>query len=332
MDDLQMLGAALAKPGPTAEVTDRGRYQLEHEARGSFRHGPARHHPARHNLVRRWPGGWLTGSLGLTAAAGAIAFVAASIATAPAAPQSRPPAAVRPRAAVHPPDIARMSGKQILLAAATVAASSPDGSGTYWHQKVTYSWQTPRTQETWVGHDGTLYLLVGKQVWPLGSGGFPVAAANLTLAQLDRLPTNPTALTAWITRSLMGPQAEIPPSGLPAGVAASLSYLLFEVPAPPAVRAAAYRELASRADVKRLGAVDGGQGLLLTSGGDRPPTTGGKLPAGDIRLVVNPATLHVTSFTTSQGTETIITQDWTNQIPPILGPPAKPKRAHPAKN
>jgi hypothetical protein len=332
MDDLQMLADLLAKPGPAAEVTDRGRYQLEQKARGSFRHRPGHHGPVRHNLVRRWPGGWLTGGLGLTAAAAAIAFVAASIATAPAAPPRRPPAAVHPRTAVHPPDIARMSGKQILLAAATAAAAAPEGSGTYWHEKVTYSWHTPRTQETWVGHDGTLYLLVGQQVWPLGPGGFPVAAANLTLAQLDRLPTSPAALTAWITRSLMGPQAEIPPGVLPGEVAASLSYLLFEVPAPPAVRAAAYRELASRADVKRLGAVDGGQGLLLTSGGDTPPATGGKLPAGDIRLVINPATLQVTSFTTSQGTETIITQDWTNQIPPILGPPSKPKQAHPGKS
>jgi len=353
MDDMEMLGALLTTPGPSDEVVDRGRGRLQQATRGTLRHGSARHgsvrrNPVRRNLVRRnpvhrWPGGWLTGGLGLAAVAGAIAFVAASITIAPAAPQSHPPAAIRSPAAAHPsaaarpratahPAIAEMSAKQILLAAAAAAAASPEGSGTYWHEKVSYSWGPVWTQETWITHDGALYVREGNVVWPFGSNGFEVGTAHLTLAQLDRLPTDPAALTAWLTRSLMGPQADIPSSVMPGEVAAALSCLLYEVPAPPAVRAAAYRALASRADVKRLGAVDGGQGLLLLNGGGPPATTGGKLPAGEIRLVISPVTLQLISTTNFEGTETIIVQNWTNQIPPILGPPAKPKKTHPGQS
>jgi hypothetical protein len=81
------------------------------------------------------------------------------------------------------------------------------------------------------------------------------------------------------------------------------------LPAPPAVRAAAFRAIATYPGVRVLGAVPGGQGLLLP---------------GEVRLVVDPATGRVngTSRYVAGGQYTVaapdtakIVAEWTDVLP-----------------
>ena len=92
------------------------------------------------------------------------------------------------------------------------------------------------------------------------------------------------------------------------------------IPAPPAVRAAAFEALAELPGVTSIGAVQGGQGLLISV---PPPAAskfpGGKVPAGasQERLVIDPATAQVYSYTNFEGTQTIVAAYWTNALPPL---------------
>ena len=61
--------------------------------------------------------------------------------------------------------------------------------------------------------------------------------------------------------------------------------LVSQLPAPPKVRAAAFQAIASYPNVKSLGAVKGGQGLLISFGEGTPAS-----------LVVDPATSQIASF------------------------------------
>lgn len=131
MDELQMLGTLLAKPDPSQDTVDQGRHRLQNAMRGG--------------QVRRRKAGWLAGGLGLTAAAATAAIVIASGSTAPAPTPNSPPKAVQ------------QTPRQILLAAATTAARTPAGSGTYWWVKMV-SWDSQAKElsqdEHWYRHDG----------------------------------------------------------------------------------------------------------------------------------------------------------------------------------
>ncbi|MFD0532629.1 hypothetical protein ACFQY7_01240 [Actinomadura luteofluorescens] len=89
-----------------------------------------------------------------------------------------------------------------------------------------------------------------------------------------------------------------------------LENLLSEVPAPPKVRAAALRALASLPDVKNLGRVPGGQSLQFSGQG------------GGTKLVVDPKTSAVSGegYADINGRQesmgqTTITAAWTNEPP-----------------
>jgi hypothetical protein len=89
----------------------------------------------------------------------------------------------------------------------------------------------------------------------------------------------------------------------------SLINLVAGVPAPPQVRAAAFRVMATLPDVTSLGPVPGGQGLRISLGGNRH--------AG---LVVNPSTSHAQeTLTVSAGTRTTsrvsVTAYWSSRLP-----------------
>ncbi|MGD0553898.1 MAG: hypothetical protein ABSA93_02845 [Streptosporangiaceae bacterium] len=120
----------------------------------------------------------------------------------------------------------------------------------------------------------------------------------LTYDETQQLPTNPAPLKAWLARY---ERTDI-------SMADALIALQFEVPAPPRVRAAAYRVLASFPDVKNLGPVKGGQELLISfpSGG------------GWIKLVVDPATSLVRNETDAKVATTIEAAGWTNQLPRVV--------------
>jgi hypothetical protein len=308
MDELEMLRELLVKPGPSAEVVERGRRRLDGAIRGPVR---------RREIARRWssagvglPGRtWLAGAVSVSAAAAAAAVLFASGAGAPVA-----------------------SARQLLLAAARTAAAAPEGSGAYWHLKQVEDGpgsQGTTTQETWTRRDGSSWILdpAGRGVWPWqGPAGFSVGVVQLSFAQLQQLPTDPAGLKAWVAEALKPVTATIPAEAAPGEIAVALSSLLYDVPAPAAVRAAAFRALAALPDVTSLGAVGGGQGLLIT--GPAPPADkfpAGRVPAGagEIKLVIDPATSTVRSVTNYQGTETILVSQWTDRIPPVAKVPSK---------
>lgn len=301
MDDLEMLGTVLAKPGPSPDAVDRGRRQLHETIRG----------PARRAGTRRR---WLGAGAGLIAAAAAIAVVVTMVRAAPAAHPGS-----------HPPPAAVLSGQQVLLAAARTAERVPAASGTYWHVTTTISGHPSVRWQTWTRRDG--------ETWTLKAGGPPIrmpeptpfmlAGARLSYGQLQHLPTAPAALKAWILTNAAkhggkgGSYGQQAPSASRAREAVfdSLTALVSQLPIPPELRAAAFRVMASLRGVKALGPVRGGQGLLFS-------LIGGQ----QARLVVDPATARVrnTNFLVtaddaemwirSPDTATVVA-GWTNRLP-----------------
>jgi hypothetical protein len=317
MDELQTLGTLLIRD-PSPEVTERGRRALQIEISGlTAGRGTATRAAARQPawLARRVAG------LGLFAAAAtAAAVVLVSGVTSPAVVRH----------------VVKLSGRQVLLAAATTAARQPAAVGTYWYVKVEVAPPAPATDftlQTWIAHDGSSWG--GPD--PAGTAGispengpqgFQVAGSSLTFAQLQDLPTSPAALEAWIARSEAHPRNSlVQPSGThhpeARGMAWDLAGLLANaasIPAPPAVRAAAFEALAALPGVTSIGSVPGGQGLLIPV---QPPSAGqfpgGKVPAGasQLQLVIDPATAQIYSETNFEGTETFLAAHWTNTLPSL---------------
>jgi hypothetical protein len=330
MDELQMISTMLAKPDPSEDVVERGRLALRAGRSG----GP----------MRRRPVGWITGGLSLTAAAAAAAVLVVSQTNAPTPTTNSPPV----RAGQRPVGTQALSGQQVLLAAATTAAAQADEDGTYWYVRNKFVGVDPRnssTQEQWTRRDGVTWYrgadgkLVGQTRFP---SGFTLAYTSLTLAQLRALPTDPAALTEWIKHSFTHPPQARPARGgkvtadgrnshgqpvaridpLPARylqseTALQLANLLFRVPAPPAVRSAAFRALAAMPVVRNLGsAAGGGRHLRIALPVDADKYRG-NLPAGveHFDLVVNPATGKILSETNYQGRDEIRAANWTDHLP-----------------
>ena len=311
-DELRALGALLAKPGPSSQTVERGRHQLQQAI--------LRPASRRRAMTGPWRTRWLAIGAGLTAAAA----VAATVILVPTGPRNAAPVS--------------LSARQVLLAAATVAAAQRPASGTYWHVEETFDSQEPayrHTQDTWTIRDGAFWVAdpAGTGVLPLGGpGGFSVATISLTFKQLQGLPQRPAALKAWVTYSFEHPayaQLGVPSASiLPGYVAMALVDLLTDMPVPPGVRAAAFGALASMPDVKSLGRVDGGQALVITGPPARMPPghklPPGALPLGDVEVVIDTATAQVRSIITTGQTETVISEGWTNQMPKV--DPVPPKK------
>jgi hypothetical protein len=322
MDELQLIGTMLTKPDPSEDVVERGRLALLGRSPG----------PA-----RRRPVGWLAGGLSLTAAAAAAAVLVVSQTSAPAPSTHGPPAGAAGAAQLG----GLMSGQQLLLAAATTAQAQPDPTGTYWHvrdQFVPADGGASGVSDRWTRRDGATWSRSGTAapVRDFGPTGFAVAGEELTFAQLRQLPTSPAALTRWVRTSLTRPAhvapaqppigGHVPPRVLieplpaqlvPSETAIALASLLYRVPAPAAVRAAAFRALAAMPTVRNLGPVAGGQALRITL---PPPPAGkyaGQPPAGvdRIDLVIDPATAIVRSMTNYQGSTRIHAAEWTDHLP-----------------
>jgi hypothetical protein len=299
VDDLKMLATVLATPDLPGEVVDRGRERLRTRMRGP---------------VRRRRTGLLATGLGLTAAAAAAAVVVASGATAPTASPNSPPVAAPP------------SGRQILLAAASTAERTPPGSGAYWYVKTVLTGGKdgkPFQWESWVRRDGRSWFRgeksQGKVVKLAFPGSFSLGGPEVTFEQLQKLPTRPDTLQAWIADALKHSDVRTS-AGRPDAtmqkqfVFDGLISLISQLPAPPKVRAAAFRAIAAYPDVKNIGKVKGGEGLLISPGGSQA------------RLVVDPATSRVRDtnfFVTADGAEVrvedtrsaAIVAEWTNRLP-----------------
>jgi hypothetical protein len=301
MDDLQMLSTVLTKPDPATEVTDRGRHQLQNAARGPVR---------RRRVSRPLVGLGLAG-----AAAATAAIVVVSGGAKPTANPNGPPAA------------ASLSGRQILLAAATTAESRPVGSGTYWHVKTIDEMRNHlRTSrvELWTRRDGREYIGLkdGTAVRDHGAAeAFLMPGAKTTFAQIQQLPTDPGALKAKIAGVVeawrLPKRLKLSKEGKDGAVLDTLTSLLSRIPAPPKVRAAAFRAIASFPNVKDLGTVTGGRALQVSFAG------------GDKKLVIDPKTSLVKSWTVTAGhdqapydtTGSVLTAEWTNTLPRIVPMP-----------
>ncbi|GAA3224781.1 hypothetical protein [Nonomuraea helvata] len=196
---------------------------------------------------------------------------------------------------VHEPHV---SGRSVLLAAATSAASGPAAGGTYWHIKKVRDGD--EVSELWATRDGRAWTSDGGRVAPVTSGSpFSMAGRDLTFEQIQRLPADPAALRERVA-AMLPPDAQ----GL---LADALSGLLWTKPSPPAVRAAAYRALADLPEVRYLGASGRGEAFSY------------ELPSGVRRtLVIDPETSQVLSCTDSRPSprsERVIEAGWTDRGP-----------------
>ncbi|TDD66559.1 CU044_5270 family protein [Actinomadura rubrisoli] len=308
MDELQLLATVLDEPDQSPETIEQGRRRL-----GAAIHGPARR-------ARSHKTAWMAGGLGLTAAAAATVVVVVSGHTGPTATPNGPPAS-----GAAPAPTVRMSAKQVLLAASSSALAAQEGSGTYWHVKTAYTKGStsdrsdPSIIETWARRDGKSWVRLGSSSGPVKNNdpdgpfghytdGFDVGdGKRLTLAQIQGLPTAPGALKARI----LSYNSRLPKNDALQG---GLVGLLAGSPAPPKVRSAAFRALATLPGVKSLGPVNGGQGLLLPGPGKN-------------MLAVNMRTSKVTGMYEEvikgkkvYGSAGTLIAEWTNQLPPVTTP------------
>ena len=214
-----------------------------------------------------------------------------------------------------------LSGEQFLLAAATVAEQAPATSGTYWYVKETTA---TGSGESWTRPDGRSWVRGAKtkgQVVELPHPvRFEVGGANVTFEQLQNLPTEPDALKAWISEAIE--RDDVRTSGgkvvgaMKDGfIFNGLVSLVSQLPAPPQLRATAFRAIAAYPNVKNLGPVDGGVGLLITFTGQDPDSA---------RLVVDSASSQIRKtnfYVTPDGGEAwsedgyTLVAEWTDTLP-----------------
>jgi RNA polymerase sigma factor (sigma-70 family) len=220
---------------------------------------------------------------------------------------------------------ASMSGPQVLLAAATTAEKTPESSGAYWHVRTVsraangatdadYEQWTDRTGQTWYR---SARKFSGRLIKDDPPSSFHLAGAEVSLAQIEKLPTEPNALKAWLSNALKHSNARTS-AGRPDAkmqqvyVFDGLISLVSTLPSSPKVRAAAFRAIASYPDVHSVGEVKGGHALQIGSSSDAP------------KLVVDPTTGRVREtnvFVTAEGADYLsqggatIDANWTNMPP-----------------
>jgi hypothetical protein len=160
-----------------------------------------------------------------------------------------------------------------------------------------------------------------------------VEGRELTFAQLQRLPDDPEALRDWVVDAV---EDDLDPSvsadTLDLNVAEVLANLLLDVPAPPGVRAAAYRALADMPNVRSIGPTRdelgrAGVGILIDVA-DRATIfvvpRGGPYKAGKLtrKLIIDPDTSHVLASQANVGESPdpvsgtlILEVGWTDEEP-----------------
>jgi hypothetical protein len=236
MDELTMLGAALAEPDPSPDTIDRSRHRLQNVMRG----GPAK-------ARRKKP--WIAAGAGLMATA-ATAAVIAVVGDNPSTPD--------------PKKEPVLSGQQVILAAATAAESQPASSGTYWHTKlIMHVGKKTIVRETWIRRDGRTWLSTAPGVVSRTGRESMVEFTRLDYADIQRLPTDPERLKAALFKSSTIPSAR---DNKQLTIMNALQAVLGEAPAPPKVRAAAYRALAAMPSITNLGRTAGGYRLKISYG------------------------------------------------------------------
>ncbi|MER6943730.1 hypothetical protein ABT294_06870 [Nonomuraea sp. NPDC000554] len=209
----------------------------------------------------------------------------------------------------------------ILLVAATTAARTPEGSGTYWHITVTKNGR--QQAQYWYRRDGQSWIKgeglkgEGKLVKFGEPAPFMIGPLRMTFEELRQLPDDGNALYTRLRtavadsdlRTSAGPLNDAQEDG---ATVESLVSLVGEAPISPEVRAAAYRALAARPGVQDLGDADGGRRLQVP------------VSDGTDTVVVDPDTAQVRNTSAwvpltggivhTDGNVTIDTE-WTDDLP-----------------
>jgi hypothetical protein len=176
-----------------------------------------------------------------------------------------------------------LSGQQVMLAAATAAESKPASTGTYWHTKIVSSMgKVTDISETWIRRDGRTWLSATPGLVSRVGPRPLIEFTKLDYAHIQRLPTDPDRLKAALLKSATLPgardQRQLTTINL-------LQEVLAEAPAPPKVRAAAYRALAALPNIANLGRTSGGYRLKISY-----MNSTGTHVDGTETIVVNPKT------------------------------------------
>ena len=272
-DDLDVVRQVLVEAPPSAQVKASGRDRLtsfiEAETSPGKRAG---------GWWSAWPG-WRgrrgrRARLGMSAAAVLAGATAVVIGLASVLSGGPGPTGTRgPAGGEYPPE----SGQQILLAAANSAAHASPQPGRYWHLRqiegaysITNFSRDP-VDGNWIAfktlsNDWYARSSAGRS-WhtdqPLGPGprsgpgdswtiGQTINDLHLTVAQILRLPTDPGRLRSALVR-LDSPLRR--PLPVDDGYLFGTVSELLRAPAPPQVRAAAYRMLAQMPEVRSVGLV-----------------------------------------------------------------------------
>ncbi|WP_433512244.1 CU044_5270 family protein [Nonomuraea sp. CA-143628] len=297
MNDLEEVAGLLAKPEPSEEVVARSRSRLQHRALG---HGARGHRTLGHRM--RSPGRvrWFVPGVALVAAGAAAAVVIAT-------------GAVTNAGAPAP-----VSGKEVLLMAAVSAERTPQSSGTYWHVTATWLDSEIPPMESWTSRDGKRWTRnepgdTSDTVVP-ASISLRLKGADVSFDDLEKLPTDPEALKAWIVQRKGNPD-DMSTSEIQGDPTLTLLTLITELPTPADVRSAAFRALAATPGVENTGAVEGGQALRMPD----PDGLG-----EEIKMVVDPETARVVRanlLLTADGSsgssdgDIAVTTDWTDELP-----------------
>jgi hypothetical protein len=294
-DEIQMLGTILAKPAPSSETESRGRRQLQQVIQG--RPGGRWRRPGR-------LGAGL--GLAATATAGVVAAAAVlSSGAPPAGPHAGHHQAVRLSAAQQILLTAAAAAARAPAQIGAYWYDRQTWAGPGYRETIDF-WTPPSGHPVWArgklktgghieravtgtrdwslaGDTSLLYQLAGlpgpelklpqwrskppAQRLKPGQGGISGYPGEVSFGRLQKLPTGTTALKAWITvfnRTYADQMGE--PYQPTQADFLSLTSLIAELPAPPAVRAAAFRAMATLPGVTSLGPVSGGQGLRLPIG------------------------------------------------------------------
>jgi hypothetical protein len=252
VDELKMLGTTLAGPDPSPDIVDRSRHRLQNVMRGG---------PVKPRRKKRW----VVAGVGLVATATAAAVVVSDLSTPD--PKKEPV----------------LSGQQVMLAAATAAESKPASSGTYWHTKLVLSMGKQTTvRESWIRPDGRTWVSAAPGLVSRVKAEPMIEFTKLDYAHIQRLPTDPGRLKAALLKSSTLPAARDQRQLTTINL---LQVVLAEAPAPPKVRAAAYRALAALPNIANLGRTAGGYRLKISY-----MNSTGKHVDGTETIVVDPKT------------------------------------------
>ncbi|MEV5710757.1 CU044_5270 family protein [Actinoallomurus sp. NPDC052274] len=318
MDDIREVAELLEEGDPSAAVLAMGRRRLDELIRQEPAAAPREVPGGRRRRGRRRLR-WALPGLGLVAAGTAAAMALTTT--------SAPPDRSRPR----PMETSqRLSGREVLLAAAASAEAEPATTGRYWHVRrvhMIFAGGPPvgNVIEIWAAKDGWWYegdaTLDGRGLGLIkhknkDGRSFELVDHTLSFDELQRLPADPRRLTAWALSYARKMNPHWRKKDMEDVATNTLSALLYAVPVSPKVRAAAFRALAQRPDVTSEGRVKDARGRIGQ----------GVTIGGGFHLIIDPKTAFVlqetagTARSPKRASTLYYEVGWTDTAPHVPGP------------